>query len=79
VGRSVKEVQLVDPGSSWHTWFKGGWRESPGGQLVHQAALLRNGGQRVAIAVLTDAQPSQAYGVDTIRGIAARLLGPSRR
>jgi hypothetical protein len=66
-------------GSSWHVWFKGGWRESPGGQLVHQAALLRGGGQRVAIAVLTDAQPSQAYGVDTIRGIAARLLGPSRR
>jgi len=62
-------------GSSWRIWFKGGWRESPGGQLVHQAALLRGEGRRVAIAVLTDAQPSQAYGVDTIRGIAARLLG----
>jgi hypothetical protein len=62
-------------GSSWHVWFKGGWRESPGGQLVHQAALLRGEGRRVAIAVLTDAQPSQAHGVDTIRGIAARLLG----
>ena len=62
-------------GSSWHVWFKGGWRESPGGQLVHQAALLRGEGRRVAIAVLTDAQPSQAYGVATIRGVAARLLG----
>jgi Beta-lactamase enzyme family len=62
-------------GSSWRVWFKGGWRESAGGQLVHQAALLRGKGRRVAIAVLTDAQPSQAYGVDTIRGIAARLLG----
>jgi Beta-lactamase enzyme family len=66
-------------GPSWHAWFKGGWREAPGGQLVHQAALLRGGGQRVAIAVLTDAQPSQAYGVDTIRGIAARLLGTAGR
>lgn len=62
-------------GSSWHVWFKGGWRGSPRGQLVHQAALLRGEGRRVAIAVLTDAQPSQAHGVATIRGIAARLLG----
>jgi Beta-lactamase enzyme family len=61
--------------SAWHAWLKGGWRKSPGGQLVHQAALLRGGGQRVAIAVLTDDQPSQAYGIDTIRGIAVRLLG----
>jgi beta-lactamase class A len=66
-------------GPSWRAWFKGGWRESAGGQLVHQAALLRGGGRRVAIAVLTDAQPSQPYGVNTIRGIATRLLGPAGR
>jgi hypothetical protein len=55
-------------------WFKGGWRESVGGQLVHQAALLRGGGRKLAIAVLTDAQPTQQYGTETVRGIAARLL-----
>jgi hypothetical protein len=61
-------------GDEWSVWFKGGWRESPGGQLVHQAALLRGGGRKLAIAVLTDAQPTQQYGAETLRGIAARLL-----
>jgi Beta-lactamase enzyme family len=62
-------------GGAWRSWFKGGWRESPTGQLVHQAALLRGAGRKVAIAVLSDAQPSQPYGAETVRGIAARLLG----
>ena len=61
-------------GEDWSVWFKGGWRPSPGGALVHQAALLRGGSRRVAIAVLTDAQPSHQYGTETVRGIAARLL-----
>jgi beta-lactamase class A len=61
-------------GAEWSVWFKGGWRESVGGQLVHQAALLRGGGRKLAIAVLTDAQPTQQYGTETVRGIAARLL-----
>ena len=58
----------------WSAWFKGGWRPSAGGQLVHQAALLRGAGRKLAIAVLTDAQPSHEYGTETVRGIAARLL-----
>ncbi|MGH2993775.1 MAG: serine hydrolase [Solirubrobacterales bacterium] len=62
-------------GEDWSAWFKGGWRPSVGGQLVHQAALLRGGGRKLAIAVLTDAQPSHEYGTETVRGIAARLLG----
>jgi beta-lactamase class A len=61
-------------GDAWSVWFKGGWRASVGGQLVHQAALLRGGGRKLAIAVLTDAQPTQQYGTETVRGIAARLL-----
>ncbi|MGH2963606.1 MAG: serine hydrolase [Solirubrobacterales bacterium] len=62
-------------GEEWSVWFKGGWRPSASGQLVHQAALLRGADRKLAIAVLTDAQPSQEYGIETVRGIAARLLG----
>ena len=65
-------------GDAWSAWFKGGWRPSAAGSLVHQAALLRDGNRRLAIAVLTDAQPSHTYGTETVRGIAQRLLGIGR-
>ena len=55
----------------WRVLFKGGWRE----KLVNQAALLERSGTRIAIAVLTDANPSQAYGRATVQGIAERLVG----
>jgi hypothetical protein len=58
----------------WRTFFKGGWRRSGRGQLVHQAARLERGTLSIAIAVLTDGNPSQAYGRETVRGIAARLV-----
>jgi hypothetical protein len=57
--------------------FKGGWRETARGELVHQGAWLRGGGRRLAIAILTDAQPSRVYGIHTVRGIADRLLASS--
>ncbi len=51
--------------------FKGGWRKN----LAHQAARVEDGrGRHLAIAVLTEHNPSQAYGQRTIEGIAARLL-----
>jgi hypothetical protein len=59
----------------WLTFFKGGWRETTRGQLVHQVALLESGRRSLSIAVLTDGNPSQRYGRATVRGIAARLLG----
>jgi beta-lactamase class A len=74
----VKEQRWGIPdgiGRGWHIYFKGGWRATELGQLVHQAALLERKGNRIAIAVLTDGQPTQADGVETLRGVAGRLAG----
>ena len=54
--------------------LKGGWRPSDAGQLVHQAARVDLGGESYSVAVLTDGNPTQLYGEDTIRLIAEQLL-----
>jgi len=61
--------------AGWTTRFKGGWRETETGQLVSQAAELSRGRRRLAMAVLTDGQPSMGYGIGTVEGVAQRLLG----
>ncbi|HET6831552.1 MAG TPA: serine hydrolase, partial [Solirubrobacterales bacterium] len=58
----------------WSVRFKGGWRLDPDGQIVNQAAELRRHGAERAIAVLSDRQPSMGYGIETVEGIAERLL-----
>jgi Beta-lactamase enzyme family len=63
----------------WRVFFKGGWRpDDYEGQIVHQAALLERGARRVGVAVLTDLNPSESYGHDSIRGVTARLLRAPR-
>jgi hypothetical protein len=62
----------------WTVHFKGGWRGTERGELVHQAGWLTDGNRELAIAVLTDAQPSQLHAIHTVRGIADRLLERSR-
>lgn len=57
----------------WTIYFKGGWRTATG-RITNQVALLRNGDRRLALAVLSEWNPSHEYGIRTIRGIAARLL-----
>jgi hypothetical protein len=54
--------------------FKGGWRGTDSGQLIHQVARLERRGQTIVICVLTDGDPSSGYGEGTISGIAQKLL-----
>jgi hypothetical protein len=72
-------------GPAWKVWFKGGWRpsgqEGTTGPVTHQAALLvHRGGERIAIAVLSNEAPA-AGGFDLVEGVAERLLDkpPPRR
>jgi Beta-lactamase enzyme family len=60
--------------SGWDVFFKGGWRPLSGSNLVNQSALIQSEDRRVALAVLTDGNPSHAYGTETIRGVARRVL-----
>jgi D-alanyl-D-alanine dipeptidase len=59
----------------WRTFLKGGWRRTSRGSLIHEAALFERGGRRFSLAVLTDGNPSHAYGTATLRGVARRLFG----
>jgi D-alanyl-D-alanine dipeptidase len=59
----------------WSTFFKGGWRRTARGRLVHEAALFERGGRRFSLAVLTDGNPTHDYGTATLRGVARRLFG----
>ena len=58
----------------WRVYFKGGWRELGGRNLVNQSALLEGGERRASIAVLTVDNPSHEYGTETIRGVARRVF-----
>jgi Beta-lactamase enzyme family len=61
-------------GRDWAVRFKGGWVTTERGQLAHQAAELRDDRNLIAMAVLTDYQPSMSYATETVRGVAERLL-----
>jgi D-alanyl-D-alanine dipeptidase len=64
----------VSASMGWRTFFKGGWRQTESGSLVHEAALFERGHKRFSLAVLTDANPSHVYGTATLRGVARRLF-----
>jgi hypothetical protein len=57
----------------WALYFKGGWGSGTG-WVDHQVALLRRGRRRLAVAILVTSSPSHAYGNETLRGVALRLL-----
>jgi hypothetical protein len=60
--------------AGWHVFFKGGWRGTGLGQLVHQVGRLERRHTRFAMAVMTDGDPSMGYGITTIQGVTARLI-----
>jgi hypothetical protein len=66
VGYESWGIPAVARKRGWKVYFKGGWRPTSRGQLVHQVARLRRGRNRVAIAVMTDGDPSMGYGIATI-------------
>jgi hypothetical protein len=69
-------IPPVAPGG-WVLHFKGGWAptSSDGGRWgINQVMLLRKAPRRFSLAILTRYQPSKAYGIRTLRGVARRLL-----
>ena len=75
----------ITPSQSWgipavarpmgyRVYFKGGWLGAF--VLANQAARLERERVRLGLAVFTDGNPGSPYGLDTIRGVTARLLAP---
>jgi hypothetical protein len=60
--------------AGFRSFFKGGWRATARGRLVHEVALFERGRTRFSLAVLTDGNRSHAYGAATLRGVAARIF-----
>ena len=58
----------------WRVYFKGGWTPAFGGWRINQIARLTRGDRKLALAVLTQGNPSHDYGTETIRGVTRRLL-----
>ncbi len=57
----------------WDLLFKGGWGSNTG-LVDHQVAQLRLDERRVGLAILTEGNPDHAYGKQTLKGVAQRLL-----
>ena len=58
----------------WTSYFKGGWLGMDN-KLMLQAAWLKKGKKRWALAVMSDENPTRAYGWDTQKGVTGLLLG----
>jgi hypothetical protein len=86
---AIRLLRSVVPRQSWgipsvarprgfSVFFKGGWRGTGSGRLVHQASFIRYRGSGFSLAVLTDANPSTSYGIRTIEGVARTILRGGR-
>ena len=73
VSRQSWGIPSVARPRGFSVFFKGGWRGTGRGQLVHQVAFLRYRGVGFSLAVLTDGNPSMRYGIGTVAGVTKRL------
>jgi hypothetical protein len=71
-------IPRVGRARGFSVFFKGGWGTTALGALVHQASFVRYRGTGFSLAVLTDGGPSMSYGIDTIEGVARRVLRRKR-
>jgi hypothetical protein len=67
-------IPAVARSFGYTVFFKAGWRPTDLGQLVHQIARLEGHGHTFSLAVMTDADPTMGYGIDTIQGVTRALL-----
>jgi hypothetical protein len=74
VGYESWGIPAVARGHRYAVFFKGGWRGTGLGQLVHQVARLERPDHSFAMAVMTDGDPSMGYGIATIEGLTNALL-----
>jgi hypothetical protein len=74
VSRQSWGIPSVGRPRGFSLFFKGGWRGTSLGQLVHQASFIRYRRTRFSLAVLTDGNPSMSYGIRTIEGVARRIM-----
>lgn len=72
VARQRWGITPVAP-SGWTLHFKGGWSGRPNWR-INQVMLLRRDDRRFALAILTRDQPGKRYGIQSVRGVASRLL-----
>jgi hypothetical protein len=86
VGYARFLLSTIEPSQSWgipviarplgyQTFFKDGSEPTARGQLVHQIDRLEGHGRVFSTAVMTDGDPTMQYGIDTIQGVGAALLG----
>jgi Beta-lactamase enzyme family len=64
-------IPTVAHAGGYRVLFKGGWRDD----ILNQAARLEGPRATFSLAVLSDDNPSMAYGIETVEGVASALLG----
>lgn len=72
IGRHRWGVAHAKP-AGWDLAFKGGWGLR-GYRVEHQVALLTHARRSIGVSVLTQGNPSRAYGRTTLEGVYRRLL-----